>query len=111
MEINKITLPDYTYLVNLNGGRYFTNDYSGSVGTVSGEGCLGFPTFNYYVHADVSSGEEEEFRFFVRCYALSSWKEGGKITREDSAEFPYSPDVVSVLEKWLTDKALEYQFI
>ena len=52
--MSKIDLPRYHWLVSKHEGRFVTNTYSGSMGTLPDQGCVSVRTLNYRVYVDNS---------------------------------------------------------
>lgn len=106
----KIELPNYHWFVSRHEGRFVTNIYSGSAGTLGDVGCIGTRTFNYRVYVDISSGNESEFRLIVESYIIQSWHLGGHKTDFEKTEFLCSEDCVVQATKWLSEISAKYGF-
>ena len=108
--MTKIDLPRCNWLVSRNGGRFVTNIYSGSAGTLPGQGCVSVRTFNYRVYVDVSGGEESTFRLIAEGFVIQPWSLGGHKTDFERAEFEISEKGVKDAEEWLGRTAAKYGF-
>ena len=108
--MTKIDLPRCNWLVSRNGGRFVTNTFSGSAGTLPGQGCVSVRTFNYCVYVDTSSGEENTFRLIAESYIIHPWSRGGHKTDFERAEFEISEKGVKDAEEWLGRTAAKYGF-
>jgi hypothetical protein len=106
----KIELPNYHWFVSRHEGRFVTNIYSGSAGTLGDVGCIGTRTFNYRVYVDISSGNESEFRLIVESYIIQPWHLGGHKTDFEKTEFLCSEDCVVQATKWLSEISAKYGF-
>jgi hypothetical protein len=106
----KIELPNYHWFVSRHEGRFVTNIYSGSAGTLGDVGCIGTRTFNYRVYVDISSGNESEFRLIVESYIIQPWHLGGHKTDFEKTEFLCSEDCVVQAIKWLSEISAKYGF-
>ena len=106
----KIELPNYHWFVGRHEGRFVTNIYSGSAGTLGDVGCIGTRTFNYRVYVDISSGNESEFRLIVESYIIQPWYLGGHKTDFEKTEFLCSEDCVVQATKWLSEISAKYGF-
>ena len=108
--MSKIDLPRYHWLVSKHEGRFVTNIYSGSMGTLPDQGCVNVRTLNYRVYVDTSSGEESAFRLIAESYIIQSWSYGGHKTDFERAEFESSENGVREAEEWLGQTAAKYGF-
>lgn len=108
--MSKIDLPRYHWLVSKHEGRFVTNTYSGSMGTLSDQGCVSVRTFNYRVYVDMSIGEESAFRLIAESYIIQPWSKGGNKTDTERAEFESSENGVRGAEEWLARTAATYGF-
>ncbi|MBQ8742947.1 MAG: hypothetical protein IJZ03_06225 [Clostridia bacterium] len=108
--MSKIDLPCYPWLVSKHEGRFVTNTYSGSLGTLTDQGCVSVRTFNYRVYVDISSGEENSFRLLAETYIIQPWICGGNKTDFERAEFESSQKGVKDAEEWLVRTAAKYGF-
>lgn len=108
--MSKIDLPHYHWLVSKHEGRFVTNTYSGSMGTLPDQGCVSVRTFNYRVYVDISSGEESTFRLIAESYIILPWSRGGNKTDFERAEFESSENGVNEAEEWLAKTAAKYGF-
>ena len=106
----KIELPNYHWFVSRHEGRFVTNIYSGSAGTLGDVGCIGTRTFNYRVYANISSGNESEFRLIVESYIIQPWHLGGHKTDFEKTEFLCSEDCIAQATKWLSEISAKYGF-
>ena len=106
----KIDLPHYHWLVSKHEGRFVTNTYSGSMGTLTDQGCVSVRTFNYRVYMDISSGEESSFRLIAETYIIQPWSRGGNKTDFERAEFESSENGISEAEEWLGRTAAKHGF-
>lgn len=106
----KIELPNYHWFVSRHEGRFVTNIYSGSAGTLGDVGCIGTRTFNYRVYVDISSGNESEFRLIVESYIIQPWHLGGHKTDFEKTEFLCSEDYVAQAAIWLSEVSKKYGF-
>lgn len=106
----KIELPNYHWFISKHEGRFVTNIYSGSAGTLGDAGCICTRTFNYRVYANVSSGNESEFRLIAESYLIQPWHLGGQKTDFERAEFLCSEDSVSQAANWLLEISAKYGF-
>ena len=106
----KIDLPRCHWFVSRQGGRFVTNAYSGSMGTLSDKGCVSVRTFNYHVYVDISSEEENGFRLIVESCIIQPWSLGGEKTDFERAEFESSEKGVGEASKWLVLTAAKYGF-
>ena len=108
--MTKIDLPRYHWLVSKHEGRFVTNTYSGSMGTLPDQGCVSVRTFNYRVYADISSGEESMFRLIAESYIIQPWHIGGHKTDFERSEFACSERGVEQAGEWLAIQASKYGF-
>ena len=108
--MSKIDLPHYHWLVSKHEGRFVTNTYSGSMGTLPDQGCVSVRTFNYRVYVDISSGEESTFRLIAESYIILPWSRGGNKTDFDRAEFDGAEKGGKDAEEWLGQTAAKYGF-
>ena len=108
--MSKIDLPRYHWLVSKHEGRFVTNSYSGSMGTLPDQGCVSVRTVNYRVYVDISSGEESTFRLIAETYIIQPWSYGGHKTDFERAEFESSENGVKEAEEWLARTAATYGF-
>ena len=108
--MSKIDLPRYHWLVSKHEGRFVTNTYSGSMGTLLDQGCVSVRTFNYSVYVDISSGEENSFRLIAETYNIQPWSRGGRKADFERAEFEGSEKGVKDAEEWLGRTATKYGF-
>ena len=108
--MSKIDLPRYHWLVSKHEGRLVTNTYSGSMGTLTGQGCVSVRTFNYRVYVDISSGEESKFRLIAESYIIQPWHLGGHKIDTERSEFESSESGINEAEEWLTRTATKYGF-
>ena len=108
--MSKIDLPRYHWLVSKHEGRFVTNSYSGSMGTLPDQGCVSVRTFNYRVYVDISSGEESTFRLIAKTYIIQPWSYGGHKTDFERAEFENSEKGVEDAGEWLARTASKYGF-
>ena len=108
--MSKIDLPRYQWLVSKHEGRFVTNTYSGSMGTLPDQGCVSVRTFNYRVYVDISSGEESTFLLIAESYIIQPWHLGGHKTDAERAEFECSESGVRGAEEWLARTAAKYGF-
>lgn len=106
----KIDLPRCHWFVSRQGGRFVTNAYSGSMGTLSDKGCVSVRTFNYRVYVDISSEEESGFRLIAESCIIQPWSRGGDKTDFERAEFESSENGVNEAEEWLDKTAAKYGF-
>ena len=106
----KIDLPRYHWLVSMHEGRFVTNTYSGSMGTLPDQGCVNVRTFNYRVYVDTSSKEETSFRLIAESHIIQPWRRGGNETDFERAEFENSEKVVEDAGEWLARTASKYGF-
>ena len=108
--MSKIDLPRYHWLVSKHEGRFVTNTYSSSMGTLPDQGCVSVRTFNYRVYVDISSGDESSFRLIAESYIIQPWHLGGRKTDTEHAEFESSEKGVNEAEEWLVQTAARYGF-
>lgn len=108
--MSKIDLLRYHWLVSKHEGRFVTNSYSGSMGTLTDQGCVSVRTFNYRIYVDISSGEESTFRLIAETYIIQPWHLGGNKTDTERAEFESSENGVKEAEEWLARTAAKYGF-
>ena len=106
----KVDLPRFHWLISPNEGKFVTNIYTASQGTVVEGGCLGTTTFNFRVFADVSSGEESSFKLVAECYLIQPWNLGANKTDFERAEFECSEDGVKQAEEWLSAISSKHGF-
>ena len=106
----KIELPNYHWFVSRHEGRFVTNIYSGSAGTLGDSSCICTRTFNYRVYVDISSGNESEFRLIVESYIIQPWYLGGHKTDFEKAEFLCSEDCIAQVANWLSEVSGKYGF-
>ena len=104
----KIDLPRYHWLAIRHEGRFVTNTYSGSEGTLPNQGCVSVPTFNYRVYVNISSGDESTFRLVAESCIIQPWSLGGDKTDFERAEFESSENGVNEAEEWLAKTAAKY---
>ena len=105
-----IDLPRYHWLVSKHEGRFVTNIYSGSMGTLPDQGCVNVRTLNYRVYVDTSSGEESAFRLIAESYIIQPWSRGGNKTDFERAEFEGSEKGVKDAAEWLVQTSAKYGF-
>ena len=108
--MSKIDLPRYHWLVSKHEGRFVTNTYSGSMGTLPDQGCVSVRTLNYRVYVDTSSGEETSFRLIAESYIIQPWNRGGNKSDFERAEFESSEKGISETEEWLGRTAAKHGF-
>ncbi len=108
--MSKIDLPRYYWLVSKHEGRFVTNTYSGSMGTLPDQGCISVRTFHYRVYVDISSGEECRFRLIAETCIIQPWNRGGHKTNAEYAEFESSEKGVRQAEEWLARTASKFGF-
>ena len=108
--MTKIDLPRYHWLVSKHEGRFVTNTYSGSMGTLPDQGCVNVRTFNYRVYVVTSSKEETSFRLIAESYIIQPWSCGGNKTDFERAEFENSEKGVEDAGEWLARTASKYGF-
>lgn len=108
--MSKLDLLRYHWLVSKHEGRFVTNIYSGSMGTLPDQGCVSVRTFNYLVYVDISSGEESTFRLIAESHIIQPWHIGGHKTATELAEFESSENGVKEAEEWLAPTAAKYGF-
>lgn len=106
----KIELPTYHWFVGLYEGRLVTNTYSDSLGTLGDCGCIGTRTYNYRVFADISSGNECDFRVVAESYIIQPWALGGNKTDFERKEFACSESGIIQAAEWLTEISAKYGF-
>ena len=106
----KFDLPRYHWFVSPHEGRFVTNIYSGSLGTLHDQGCVNMQTFNYRVYVNISSGEESKFRLIAESFIIQPWSRGGNKTDFERAEFESSENGVEKAKKWLAQIASKYGF-
>ena len=58
----KIELPKYHWLISRQEGRFVTNRYSGSLGTLGDSGCISTRTLNFRAYVDTKGDEEKAYR-------------------------------------------------
>ena len=108
--MSKIDLPRYHWLVSKHEGRFVTNTYSGSMGTLPDQGCVSVRTLNYRVYVDTLSDEENTFRLIAESYIIQPWSRGGNKTDFERAEFENSEKGVEDAGEWLARTATKYGF-
>ena len=108
--MSKIDLPRYHWLVSKHEGRFVTNTYSGSMGTLPDQGCVSVRTLNYRVYVDTLSDEENTFRLIAESYIIQPWSRGGNKTDFELAEFENSEKGVEDAGEWLARTATKYGF-
>ena len=108
--MSKIDLPRYHWLVSKHEGRFVTNIYSGSMGTLPDQGCVSVRTLNYRVYVDTSSGEKGTLRLIAESYIIQPWSRGGNKTDFERAEFENSEKGVEDAGEWLARTAIKYGF-
>ena len=106
----KIDLPKYHWLISRQEGRFVTNVYSGSLGTLGDSGCIGTRTFNYKVFADISSNTENDFRIVAESYIIQPWNLGGNKTDLECKEFECSEGGVVQAAECLAEISTKYRF-
>lgn len=106
----QIDLPRFHWLISPNEGKFVTNVYTSSLGTVSDGGCLGTKTFNFKVYADTSSGEEASFKLVAESYIIQPWNMGAEKTDFERAEFECSEEGVRKAAEWLSATSSKYGF-
>ena len=106
----KIDLPRYHWLISKHEGRFVTNTYSGSMGTLPDQGCVSVRMFNYRVYVDISSGEESKFHLIAESYIIQPWSRGGNKSDFERAEFESSESGVNEAKEWLGRTAAKYGF-
>ena len=105
-----IELPDYHWFVSRHEGRFVTNTYSASSGTLGDSGCISTRTFNYKVFADISSGKEGDFRMVAQAYIIQPWHLGAGKTDFERKEFECSESGVKQASEWLAEISAKYGF-
>ena len=108
--MSKIDLPHYHWFVSKHEGRFVTNTYSGSMGTLPDQGCVSVRIFNYRVYVDISSGEESKFHLIAESYIIQPWHLGGHKTDAERAKFESSESGVNEAEEWLAQIAAKHGF-
>ena len=108
--MSRIDLPRYHWLVSKHEGRFVTNTYSSSIGTLPDQGCVSVRTFNYRVYVDTSGKEESTFRLIVETYVMQPWSRGGHKTDFEQAEFESSEYGVKEAEEWLARITAKHGF-
>ena len=108
--MTKIDLPRYHWLVSKHEGRFVTNVYSGSMGTLPDQGCVSVRTLNYRVYVDISSGEESTFRLIAESYIIQPWHLGGHKTDFERSEFEGSEQGIARAAEWLGRTAAKNGF-
>ena len=106
----QVELPSYRWLISRHEGRFVTNVYSGSTGTLPDAGYTCTKTFHYKVYADSSSGEESKFRLIAETYLIQPWHLGGGKTDAERAEFACSEQGILQAAKWLAETSVKYGF-
>jgi hypothetical protein len=106
----KIELPQYNWIISRHEGRFVTNRYSGSLGTLGDSGCISTRTFNYRAYVDTKGGEEVDFRLVAECFIIEPWNMGGIQTNFHQAEFECSEDGIKQAEKWLSETSSKTGF-
>lgn len=106
----KIELPQYNWIISRHEGRFVTNRYSGSLGTLGDSGCISTRTFNFRAYVDTKSGEEGNFRLVTECFIIEPWNMGSTQTNFQQAEFECSEDGIKQAEKWLSETSLKTGF-
>ena len=109
-DIMMIELPNYHWFLSKHEGRFVTNIYSGSAGTVGDSGCIFTRTFNYRVYVNISSGNESEFRMVAESCIIQPWHLRGNKTDFEKAEFLCSEDCIAQVTKWLSEVSGKYGF-
>lgn len=103
-------LPRLHWLVSRHEGKIVTNAYTASLGTLGDRGATGTRTFAFAVRADVSSGEEAQFRLTVQADVIASAAEGGEKTDHEEADFPATEEGLTEASEWLARIAAKYGF-
>ena len=106
----KIELPNYHWFLSQHEGRFVTNVYSGSAGTLDNAGCICTRTFNYKVYVDISSEKEGEFHLIAESYIIQPWHLGGHKTDFEKVEFLFSEDCIAHAENRLSEVSSKYGF-
>ena len=106
----KIELPNYHWFVSRHEGRFVTNIYSGSAGTVGNTGCISNLTFHYKVYVDISSRNASEFRLIAESYLLQPHHLGGSKTDLEKTEFVCSEDSLTKVASWLEEISSKHGF-
>ena len=106
----RIEIPRIDWLVNKCDGRFVTNTYSCSLGTVADSGCIGTRTFNFRVYADTSSNVESDFLLIAESYIIQPWHLGSHKTDFERAQFVCSREGVEQAGEWLLHTAAKYGF-
>ncbi len=108
--MSKIDLPKLHWLISKHEGRYVTNVYSASLGTLPNEGSINVKTFNYRVHVDTSSGKESEFRLIAESYIINPWNTGGHKSNMERSEFEATERGLILASQWLSITATKFGF-
>lgn len=103
-------LPRLHWLVSRHEGKIVTNAYTASLGTPGDRGATGTRTLAYAVRADVSSGEEAQFRLAVQSDVITSAAEGSRKTDHEEADFPATEEGLAEAGEWLAQVAAKYGF-
>ena len=106
----RIELPKFHWLLGFHEGRFVTNTFSSSLGTLGNGGCINTRTFNYRVFADISSGNYRDFRLVAESFIIQPYNLGGSKTDMERAEFECSDDGVTQAAKWLSGISTKYGF-
>ena len=106
----KIELPKYHWLISRHEGRFVTNRYSGSLGTLGDSGCISTRTFNFRAYVDTKDGEEGDFRLVTECFIIEPWNMESIQTNFQQAEFECSENGRKQAEKWLSETSSKTGF-
>lgn len=94
-----IQLPNRSWFIQKQGGKYITNVYSGSLGTNSQEGCINQFTFNYRVSIIVK--DNDEISLHAECFWRTPWREDARIIGFSECDFAVTDEGIKDSNEWL----------
>ena len=105
-----IELPRHHWFFSRNEGRFVTNQFSGSLGTLPNRGCLRFPTFQYRVRAVCSLEDDKTYTLVAECYVLQPFFQGANQTDYTCQSFDNSEAGVRQASEWLSQIATQHGY-
>lgn len=103
--MNKIKLPPLNWFIQEQNGQVVTNTYSGSLGTDAKTGCLGQPTFNYRVFAELLG---DAYKLAVKICIPKPLPNDDCLV--DASAFEATADGLAEAETWIGEISETYGF-
>ena len=97
-----ISLPNHLWFIQNQGGRYVTNEYTGSVCDQPQEGCTNKTTFHYRAVVIVNK-EDDTSILYVECFWRKPWNVGGT-TEPVQHAFLSSQEGIDEAQAWLEEQ-------